>query len=104
LYGADRPLNPTSSSPRRAADAKSNTNAEYGSLTRSTKESVCPAAVQCEPTVSREITGWSMVARCQLLDPKCRPARARKNYWRLYARYPEIAKIAARLSLTPLSA
>jgi hypothetical protein len=44
-----------------------------------------------------------MVARCQLLDPKCRLARARKNYWRLYARYPEIAKIAARLGLTPSS-
>jgi len=41
-----------------------------------------------------------MVARCPILAPKCPPSRARKNYWRLYARYPEIA---ARLGLTELS-
>jgi hypothetical protein len=58
----------------------------------------CPAGNSAEK--SRR---WSMVARCPLLDPKCRPARARKNYWRPYARYPEIAKIAVRLGLTPLS-
>jgi hypothetical protein len=50
--------------------------------------------------VAKKLRHWSMVARCPILDPHCRPARARKNYWRLYARYPEIA---ARLGLTELS-
>jgi hypothetical protein len=50
--------------------------------------------------VAQKLRRWSMVARCPLLDPKCPPARARKNYWRLHARYPEIA---AKLGLTELS-
>jgi hypothetical protein len=42
----------------------------------------------------------SQMLRVPLFDPKCPPSRARKNYWRLYARYPEIA---AKLGLTVLS-
>jgi hypothetical protein len=53
-----------------------------------------------ELLIAQKLKHWSMVARCPLLDLKCKPSRARKNYWRLYARYPEIA---ARLGLTELS-
>jgi hypothetical protein len=50
--------------------------------------------------VAKKLRHWSLVSRCPILAPKCPPARARKNYWRLYARYPEIA---AKLGLTELS-
>ena len=50
--------------------------------------------------IAKKLRHWSMVARFPLFDPQCPPSRARKNYWRLYARYPEIA---ARLGLTELS-
>ena len=43
---------------------------------------------------------WCKLARYPLLNIKCPPARARKNYWRLLKSYPEIA---ARLDLHELS-
>jgi len=49
--------------------------------------------------VAKKMRRWAMIARCPLYA-SCPPARARKNYWRLYARYPEIA---VRLGLTALS-
>lgn len=50
--------------------------------------------------IEKKMRHWQAVARCPLLDLKCPPARARKNFWRLRSRYPEIA---ARLGLTELS-
>jgi hypothetical protein len=41
--------------------------------------------------VASKMLHWCDVARCQQLDPKCPPGRARKNYWYLFHRYPEIA-------------
>jgi len=51
--------------------------------------------------ISRKMQHWAMVAR----NPKayshiCQPSRARRNYWRLIARYPEIA---ARLGFNEAS-
>jgi hypothetical protein len=43
---------------------------------------------------------WAAIARCPLLDVKCSSTKARKNYWRLYAKYPDIAR---KLGLTVLS-
>jgi hypothetical protein len=34
---------------------------------------------------------WCNVARRPQLDPKCPPGRARRNFWYLWNRYPEIA-------------
>ena len=35
---------------------------------------------------------WLSVARCPLISPRCPTARARKNFWRLCSKYPEIMK------------
>jgi hypothetical protein len=48
----------------------------------------------------KKMRRWQAVATCPLLDRSCPPARARKNFWRLYKKYPEIA---ARLGLTATS-
>jgi hypothetical protein len=43
-----------------------------------------------EPIISKKMHRWLMIAKYPLVNPKCPPARARKNFWRLCARYPEI--------------
>jgi hypothetical protein len=49
-----------------------------------------------EIVVARKLQRWSMIARHAHIEPSFPRARARKNYWRLYHRYPEIA---ARIGL-----
>jgi hypothetical protein len=61
--------------------------------------------MNARPTVRQAIIGqklrrWSMISRYGFIEPSYPRARARKNYWRLLARYPEIG---ARLHLTELS-
>ncbi len=53
-----------------------------------------------ERLLELKIHRWLMVAKYPLVNPKCSPARARRNYWRLCARYPEIMR---RLGLSELS-
>jgi hypothetical protein len=53
-----------------------------------------------EKLIERKLLRWNRIAQWYPLDPRCPPARARKNYWRLCARYPEIMR---RLGLTELS-
>jgi hypothetical protein len=53
-----------------------------------------------EVLLMKKMRRWQAVATCPLLDRSCPPARARKNFWRLYKKYPEIA---ARLGLTATS-
>jgi len=43
---------------------------------------------------------WLLVAKHPFVAPACPPARARKNYWRLCARFPEVMQ---RLNLNELS-
>jgi hypothetical protein len=50
--------------------------------------------------ISKKIRHWYWVARCPLVDPRCPPTKARRNYWRLFTRYTHIA---AALKLTYLS-
>jgi len=50
--------------------------------------------------ISKRLKHWCAVARCPLLDPRCSTAKARKNYWYLWRRYPDIA---ARLGLGEFS-
>ena len=50
--------------------------------------------------IAKKMRRWSMIARCPLIDPSCPPSRARKNFWRLCSRYPEIL---AKLKLSELS-
>lgn len=42
--------------------------------------------------IARKMLGWCNVARRPYLDPKCPPGRARRNYWYLFHRYPEVAQ------------
>lgn len=44
---------------------------------------------------------WASAGRCPGAYPNCSPSRARRNFSRLLAKYPEIAR---RLGLSPLSA
>lgn len=41
--------------------------------------------------VARKMLRWCNVARYPQLDPNCPPGRARKNFWYLWRKYPEIA-------------
>jgi hypothetical protein len=53
-----------------------------------------------EILIERKMTRWCRIAQCPLLDPRCPPARARRNFWRLCARYPEVMQ---RLGYTATS-
>ena len=45
-----------------------------------------------EILVARKLQRWSMIARHDYIEPSFPRARARKNYWRLFHRYPEVAQ------------
>jgi hypothetical protein len=44
-----------------------------------------------EILVAKKLRRWLLIAKYNFVDPTCPPARARRNYWRLCAKYPEIA-------------
>jgi len=50
--------------------------------------------------IAKKMKRWIMIARYKFIDPSCPPARARRNYWRLIAKHPQIA---AKLVLSELS-
>jgi hypothetical protein len=50
--------------------------------------------------IGKKMRRWCLVAQHPWFDRTYSPARARRNFWRLCVRYPEIA---ARLGLTYLS-
>jgi len=50
--------------------------------------------------IARKMRTWCRIARSYPLDRTCPAPRARKNYWRLCARYPEIMQ---RIGLTEAS-
>jgi len=54
-----------------------------------------------ELLIRKKMQRWHLVARCPLLDLKCKPARARRNCLRLMAKYPEIAE-ALKLTVVSL--
>jgi hypothetical protein len=54
-----------------------------------------------EILIAKKMNHWWVVAKCRLIDPSCPTWRARKNYQRLCARYPEIMQ---RLGLNEFSA
>jgi hypothetical protein len=41
--------------------------------------------------VAKKLKHWCAVAKWPLFDSRCPPWRARKNYWHLWRKYPEIA-------------
>lgn len=49
-----------------------------------------------EILIARKLLRWSRIARYDYVERSYPRARARKNYWRLYHRYPEVA---ARIGL-----
>jgi hypothetical protein len=50
-----------------------------------------------EAIIAMKMTRWSLIARHPAVYRHYSSARARRNYWRLLSRYPEIAR---RLGLT----
>jgi len=50
--------------------------------------------------IAQKMRRWCAVAKCPLLDRRCPAWRARKNYWHLWRKYPDIA---ARLALEEMS-
>jgi hypothetical protein len=45
-----------------------------------------------EILIARKLHRWAAISKCPLVDLRCPPARARKNYWRLSIKYREIAE------------
>jgi hypothetical protein len=45
-----------------------------------------------EILIARKMQRWCAIARWPLINTRCPPARARKNYWRLLSKYPEVGK------------
>jgi hypothetical protein len=54
-----------------------------------------------EILIAHKLRYWSLRAQYPSCFPNCRPSRARRNFLRLLAKYPQIGK---RLGLTVLSA
>ena len=54
-----------------------------------------------EHLLATKMRKWALIGQHPFVDPTCPPARARRNFARLCARYPEIAR---RLGMSPLSA
>ena len=50
--------------------------------------------------IAQKLRRWARIARYPHVDPTCPPSRARRNFHRLYARYPEIA---AKIGMTATS-
>jgi hypothetical protein len=50
--------------------------------------------------IQNKMKRWWSIARCPLIDRKCPPARARRNFLRLLEKYPEVGK---RLGLSVTS-
>jgi hypothetical protein len=53
-----------------------------------------------EKLIAQKMNHWALVAQYPWVDRTCPPPRARKNFWRLCQRHPEIMK---RLGLNLLS-
>lgn len=53
-----------------------------------------------ECLIAERMCRWLDIARTPLLDIKCPRWRARKNFWALQKRYPDLAK---RLGLSEVS-
>ena len=51
--------------------------------------------------VTKRMKRWHSIARCPLIDLRCKPAQARRNCLRLMAKYPEIAE-ALKLTVVSL--
>jgi hypothetical protein len=53
-----------------------------------------------EILIEQKMLRWCRIAKWYPIDRRCPPARARRNYWRLCARYPATMK---RLRLSEAS-
>jgi hypothetical protein len=51
--------------------------------------------------VAKKMQRWVMIAKHSFMDRSCPPARARKNYQRLFSKYREVA---TRIGLHEFSA
>jgi hypothetical protein len=49
-----------------------------------------------EILIGKKLRHWQLIALHPFVDRSCPPSRARRNFWRLAAKYPQIA---ARLGL-----
>jgi hypothetical protein len=45
-----------------------------------------------EILIARKLKRWSTICQCRHIEPLIPRARARKNYWRLFKKYGEIAE------------
>jgi hypothetical protein len=43
-----------------------------------------------EILIAQRMTRWLRIAKYPHIDPRCPPARARRNYWRLCKAHPEV--------------
>jgi hypothetical protein len=53
-----------------------------------------------EILIINKLKRWALISKYPSVDPTCPPSRARRNFHRLCARYPEIA---AKIGMTAVS-
>ena len=53
-----------------------------------------------EILIAKKLKRWALISKYPSVDQTCPPSRARRNFWRLHARYPEIA---AKIGMTAVS-
>ena len=41
--------------------------------------------------VAKKLQRWSLIAKFPFVDRSCPPARARRNFWRLFAKHRDLA-------------
>ena len=44
-----------------------------------------------EILIAKKLKRWLLIAQHPFVDRSCTPARARRNYWRLFAKYGGLA-------------
>jgi hypothetical protein len=54
-----------------------------------------------EHLLAMKMIKWALIGRRPHAHPECSPAKARRNYARLYARHPQVAQ---KIGMTALSA
>lgn len=54
----------------------------------------------CKILIASKMKRWILIARYPFVDKTCPPSRARRNFWRLLSKHPDIA---AELGLSATS-
>lgn len=78
---------------KKLSDPKRRVNSKIAEITRLTlEEKNARETAGQEILIARKLKRCSTICQCRFVEPTLSRARARKNYQRLFYRYPEIAE------------